>query len=197
MNRNFRNAAEYKKVEEIIDPFNKIGALDNEIDEIEQLISMGLIKNQNFKNLPLCKAALIYGSSGTGKSLLINALKKSTTANVYSLAALDLFSTSQNDESIDEIVAILFENAIRTAPSLILIDDVDILCLNRTQRMSDSDKKVSSALLKCFDKLNETENSKVFVLGATNKLDSIDPSFRRCGRFDREIEIPTPNSKGR
>lgn len=182
-------------MEEVIDPFNKIGGLDEEIDEIEQLMSMALQKNANFKNLPLCKAVLLYGSSGTGKTLLMSALNKSTSANVFSLSAYDLYATNQG-ESTEEAVSNLFENAIKSAPSLVLIDEVDILCPNRAQRIGENDKKLLSALSKSFDKLNEC-NSKVFLLGATNKLDSVDPSFRRCGRFDRELEVPTPNQRDR
>lgn len=182
------------KVEETIDPFNKIGGLDDEIEEIEQLMSMVLNKNDHFKDLPVCRAVLIYGSSGTGKSLLLNALKISSMANVFSLAASELFV---KNESVEEIINDTIERAIRCAPSLILIDEVDMLCPNRTQRLNDNDKKVISTLLRAFDKLNDHRNCRVFVLGATNKLDNVDASFRRCGRFDREIEIPTPNAKGR
>lgn len=157
---------------------------------------MALSKSDYFKNMPLCRAMLIYGSSGTGKSLILNALSKSKTTNVFTLSSLNLF-TSQNDNTHEETINEIFENAIRSAPSLVLMDDVDILCPNRSNRSNETDKKICSSLLKIFDKLNDLGNCKVFILGATNKIDSIDPAFRRCGRFDREIEIPTPNSRAR
>lgn len=168
--------------------------MDDEIDEIEQLMNMVLTKNEHFENLPVCRAILIYGSSGTGKSLLLEALKKSTTANVFSLTASELFI---KNNSIEETINDIFDRAIKCVPSLILIDEVDMLCPNRTQRLNDNDKKIISALLRAFDKLNDHDNCRVFVLGATNKLDNLDASFRRHGRFDREIEIPTPNANGR
>lgn len=179
-----------------MDPFYKIGGLDEEVEEIEQLVNMALNKNENFKNIPICKAALIYGNSGTGKSLLLNAMRKSTTANIFSLDASEML-TKTSDFALEELLSNIFEDAVKSAPSLILLDDVDILCPNRNQRLSDNEKKIISALIKAFDKLNDLDTCKVFVLGATNKIDSIDSSLRRCGRFDREIEIPTPNAKAR
>jgi transitional endoplasmic reticulum ATPase len=94
----------------------------------------------------------------------------------------------------------LFTQAEKEAPSLIFIDELDAICSKREEvcfqlenglkfkTNSEVEKRVVSTLLTMMDGAGSTDN-RVVVLGATNRVDTIDPALRRPGRFDREIEI--------
>ncbi|KAH0999491.1 hypothetical protein HUJ04_005267 [Dendroctonus ponderosae] len=65
-----------------------------------------------------------------------------------------------------------------------------------TGRIVEAEKRIISTMLARMDELSQIA-AKVFIIATTNKIDQIEPAFRRCGRLDREIEIPTPNPKAR
>lgn len=191
-----RNIAEFDKSVQIIDPFKNIGGLDHEIHEIKDQMSLTLgaiNKNSSFQG---SKGVLLYGNSGTGKTLLVNAFAKSSNFKVIKLSASDLYIKTDG-KTCEETIKNVFEEAIKYSPSMIILDEVDILCPVRTNRLTDTDRKVVSTLLTMFDKLDEMKHVRILILATTNKLESIDPAFRRYGRFDQEIEIPTPNPKNR
>jgi len=76
----------------------------------------------------------------------------------------------------------------------VFIDEVDVLCPKRNSSSSQQEQRVLAALLSELDSL---EDHRVVVLAATSRPDSIDPSLRRPGRLDREIELPVPNPPAR
>lgn len=152
-------------------------------------------KKDTIKGFKYCRGVLLYGSSGTGKTMLANALAESSNVNVIKVCAPDLYAKSTG--KVEEMINNLFDEAIECAPSVIVLDEVDLFCPVRSGRLTDTDKKIVSSLLLHFDRLNQLMDCKVFVLGTTNKIDGIDGAFRRCGRFDREIEIPVPSPKAR
>ena len=171
-----------------------IGGLDDEIKEVREAINGCLCTSNKTYGLKHSQSILLFGNCGTGKTLLARALAKESKAHTLEICASDLYS--KHSGNAEETIKTLFEEALEHAPSIIILDEVDILCPVRSQRLTDSEKRVISTLLTMLDNLNQ--NSKhVFVLGTTNKLESIDPVFRRYGRFDREIEISTPNPKNR
>ncbi|RZC40441.1 spermatogenesis-associated protein 5 [Asbolus verrucosus] len=173
---------------------SKIGGLDEEITEIREAISTCLQKSNKY-GLKYSKSILLYGNSGTGKTLLALMLAKESKAHLINICASDLYSKYTGN--VEEVIQNLFKEAIEHAPSIIILDEVDVLCPSRSQRMTDSEKRIIATLLTLFDSLSEMTDCQIFILGTTNKLDSIDPVFRRHGRFDREIEICTPNPKSR
>lgn len=154
--------------------------------------ALGKIK---LPNIARSRAVLIYGNSGTGKTILANVLANRSKANIVSINAPDLYSKFSG--SADETIKDLFQDAIEHSPSIIILDEIDILCPLRNSRITDTEKRIVSTLLFMFDNLNAQKDDKVFIIATTNKPDNIDPAFRRCGRLDREIEIPTPNPKNR
>ncbi|KAJ3631466.1 hypothetical protein MTP99_012593 [Tenebrio molitor] len=192
--RMFGSHTEYEKEVSNTATVSTVGGLDKEIIEIREAIN-SCLKKLNPYGLKSCKSILLYGNSGTGKTLLAKALAKESKAHVIDICAPDLYS--QHSSNVEEVIKDLFEEASERSPSIIVLDEVDILCPIRTQRMTDSEKRVVSTVLTMLDNLNQNPESRVFILGTTNKLDSIDPVFRRNGRFDREIEICTPSPKNR
>lgn len=191
-----RNIAEFDKSVKVVDPFLNIGGLDNEIVEIKDLMYLALGAVNKGNGLHASKGILLYGNSGTGKTLLVNALAKSSNSKVVKLSATDLY-IKNDGKTCEETIKNVFEEAIKYSPSVVVLDEVDIICPVRTNRLTDTDRKVVSTLLAMFDNLHEIPYVRVFILATTNKLESIDPAFRRYGRFDREIEIPTPNPNNR
>lgn len=152
-------------------------------------------KSHMIPGFKIGRSVLLYGSSGTGKSLLTQSLQKEAKVHVISISPTDLYTKYSG--TAEDTIQKLFQEAVDRSPSLLILDEIDVLCPARTSRLTDTEKRVVSSLLASLDNLNDTEDCKVFIIAITNKIDSLDPSFRRCGRLDREIEIPVPNPTAR
>jgi transitional endoplasmic reticulum ATPase len=97
----------------------------------------------------------------------------------------------ESEEQLREI----FEEATENAPAIVFIDEIDSIAPKRGETSGDVERRVVAQLLSLMDGLEE--RGQVTVIGATNRLDSLDPALRRGGRFDREIEIGVPDKDGR
>lgn len=89
----------------------------------------------------------------------------------------------------------LFEEAKKSAPSIIFFDEIDAIIPARTTKMDQCHVTLVSTMLSLMDGLES--RGEVIVIGATNRIDSIDAAFRRPGRFDREFYFPLPNLESR
>jgi len=132
-------------------------------------------------------------SHNTGKTLLAKAVASETNANFYSIGGPEIMSKfyGESEERLREI----FKEAQDNAPSIIFIDEIDSIAPKREEVTGEVEKRVVSQLLSVMDGLQS--RGKVVVIGATNRLNSLDPALRRPGRFDREIEIGVPDRDGR
>lgn len=140
-------------------------------------------------------SVLLYGSSGTGKTMMARALPKELHVAEVCISPTEVYSKSSI--SPEEAIKNLFQEAIDRSPCVIVMDEIDVLCPSRNSRLTDTEKRVVSTTLSSLDNIFSLRECKIFVIATTNKLESVDSSFRRCGRFDREIEIPVPNPKAR
>lgn len=138
---------------------------------------------------------LLYGASGTGKTLLANVIATQSKVHTVQFSAASLYA--EQDNSVENTIKNLFQEAVDRAPSLLIIDEIDVLCPLKNGRLSDTEKRIMFNMLLCIDMVNDLTNSKVFIIATSNKVELIDPSFRRSGRLDREIEIGVPNPKAR
>lgn len=189
----FSNFDEYEKEAAAnVNLLSQIGGLETEIVEIQEAIKACLDTNHKSYGLKNSRSILLCGHSGTGKTLVATAIVREIKCHTITICAPDLYSKYSGN--VEDTIKSLFDEAKQQAPSIIILDEVDILCPSRSQRMTDSEKRVVSTLLTMLDNLGQ---SKVFVLATTNKVEAVDPVFRRYGRFDREIEISVPNSKNR
>lgn len=127
------------------------------------------------------QSVLLYGNSGTGKTMMAKFLAKESKVNTVNICAPDLYSTFSG--SAESAIRELFQDAIEHSPSIILIDEVDILCPPRNSKLTDVEKRIVSTLLLMLDNINN--NDKIFVIATTNKIDNIDSAFRRPGRLER------------
>ncbi len=89
----------------------------------------------------------------------------------------------------------VFQQADKNAPSIIFIDELDAIAPKREEVTGEVERRVVAQLLSLMDGLSS--RGKVVVIGATNRVNAIDPALRRAGRFDREIELGVPDRDGR
>ena len=89
----------------------------------------------------------------------------------------------------------IFKNAEEKAPSIIFIDEIDSIAPKREEVTGEVERRIVAQLLSLMDGMST--RGKVVVIGATNRINAIDPALRRPGRFDREIEIGVPDKEGR
>jgi len=137
----------------------------------------------------------LHGPPGTGKTLIAKALAKMTESNFISIKGPELLSkwVGESEKGVREI----FRKARQAAPCIIFLDEVDALVPRRGSGGSGSHvtENVVSQILTEIDGLEELHD--VLIIGATNRLDIVDEALLRPGRFDRIIEVPNPDAKGR
>ncbi len=175
--------------------YEDIGGLHESIQKIREMVELPLRHPELFTKLGISppKGVLLYGPPGTGKTLLAKAVANESGANFYSIAGPEIMSKwyGQTEENLRKI----FEDAEKNAPSIIFIDEVDAIAPKREEVTGEVEKRTVSQLLSLMDGMKA--RGKVIVIAATNRENALDPALRRGGRFDREIEIGVPDTKGR
>ena len=175
--------------------YEDIGGLENEIKMVREMIELPLKHPELFERLGIeaPKGVLLHGPPGTGKTLLAKAVANETNANFYSLSGPEIMSKyyGESEENLRKV----FKEAQENAPSIIFIDEIDSIAPKREEVHGEVERRIVAQLLALMDGLQE--RGKVVVIGATNRINAIDPALRRPGRFDREIEIGIPDKKGR
>ncbi|MCD6473791.1 MAG: CDC48 family AAA ATPase [Thermoplasmata archaeon] len=175
--------------------YEDIGGLENEIKMVREMIELPLKHPELFERLGIeaPKGVLLHGPPGTGKTLLAKAVANETNANFYSLSGPEIMSKYYGES--EENLRNVFKEAQENAPSIIFIDEIDSIAPKREEVHGEVERRIVAQLLALMDGLEE--RGKVVVIGATNRINAIDPALRRPGRFDREIEIGIPDKKGR
>ncbi len=182
-----------EKIPEIT--YEDIGGLSEEIKKIRELVEIPMKHPEIFDRLGIepPKGILLHGSPGTGKTLLAKAVANESDANFILLNGPEIMSKfyGESEKKIRDI----FDEAEKTAPAIIFIDEIDAIAPKREDVQGEVERRVVSQLLTMMDGLKS--RGKVIVIGATNRPNSIDPALRRPGRFDRELEISVPGKEGR
>ena len=175
--------------------YEDIGGLKNETKKVREMIEVPLKHPEIFKRLGIMppKGVLLYGPPGTGKTLLAKAVANESEANFISLNGPEIMSKFVGEA--EKKVRQIFEDAEKAAPSIIFIDELDAIAPKREESYGEVERRVVAQLLAMMDGLKG--RGKVIVIGATNRPNALDPALRRGGRFDREVEIGVPDTKGR
>ncbi len=191
------NPKAIEMIEEKIPSINyeDIGGLSEEIKKIREMVEIPMKHPEIFQKLGVNppKGVLLHGPPGTGKTLLAKAVANESDAHFILLNGPEIMSKFYGES--EKKIRNIFEEAEKNAPSIIFIDELDAIAPKREEVQGEVERRVVSQLLTMMDGLNS--RGKVVVIGATNRINSIDPALRRPGRFDREIEIGVPDKKGR
>ena len=176
--------------------WDDVGGLESLKEELREAIEWPIKHKDAFDyvDVDTPKGILLHGPPGTGKTLIAKAVAKMTESNFISIKGPELLSkwVGESEKGVREI----FRKARLAAPCIIFLDEVDAL-VPRRGGSSDSHvtENVVSQILTEIDGLEELHN--VLIIGATNRLDIVDPAILRPGRFDRIIEVSLPDAKGR
>ncbi|MBM3895157.1 MAG: CDC48 family AAA ATPase [Thaumarchaeota archaeon] len=175
--------------------YDDLGGLKKEIQKVREMIELPMRHPELFEKIGIeaPKGVLLYGSPGTGKTLLAKAVAGETNAHFTTISGPEIISKyyGESEERLREI----FKQAEENTPSIIFIDEIDSIAPKRDEVTGEVEKRVVSQLLSLMDGMKS--RGKIVVIAATNRPDSIDPALRRPGRFDREIEIGIPDEEGR
>jgi transitional endoplasmic reticulum ATPase len=174
-----------------------VGGLESLKEELYEAVEWPLKYKEAFEYTDVAtpKGILLYGPPGTGKTLIAKAVAHTSESNFISIKGPELLSkwVGESEKGVREV----FRKARQAAPCIIFLDELDSLAPSRSSGSSDSNvtERVVSQLLTEIDGLEELHD--VLIIGATNRVDLIDSALLRPGRFDRIIEVPLPDTKGR
>ena len=175
--------------------YEDIGGLKDEIQKVREMIELPMRHPEIFEKLGVeaPKGVLLYGTPGTGKTLLAKAVANESNAHFISISGPEIMNKfyGESEARLREI----FKEAREKSPTIVFIDEIDSIAPKREEVTGEVERRVVSQLLSLMDGLEA--RGKVIVIAATNRPHAIDPALRRPGRFDREIEIKVPSKKGR
>jgi proteasome regulatory subunit len=175
-----------------------IGGLDAQITELKEAVELPLKRPDLFLRIGIepPKGVLLHGPPGTGKTLLAKAVAHETNAHFMRVVGSELVQKYIGEGA--RLVRELFDLAKKKAPTIIFIDEIDAVGASRTEANTSGDREVQRTLMQLLAGMDGFENrGDVKIIGATNRIDILDRALLRPGRFDRIIEIPLPDVKGR
>lgn len=175
--------------------FDDIGGMDRQIKLIRELVQLPLKFPHVYRQLGINppRGVILYGPPGSGKTHLARAVANEVDARFYYINGPDIIGTYAGETEGN--LRRVFNEASHHAPSIIFFDELDAVAPKRGETGAQSDIRTVTQLLSLMDGLTRVDS--VIVIATTNRLDSVDPAFRRPGRFDREIFVGPPDTVGR
>ncbi|XP_026780120.3 ATPase family AAA domain-containing protein 2 isoform X1 [Pangasianodon hypophthalmus] len=180
--------------------FDSIGGLNRHISALKEMVVFPLLYPEVFERFKIQppRGCLFYGPPGTGKTLVARALANECSQGEKKVAffmrkGADCLSKWVGES--ERQLRLLFDQAYQMRPSIIFFDEIDGIAPVRSSRQDQIHSSIVSTLLALMDGLDS--RGEVVVIGATNRLDSIDPALRRPGRFDREFLFSLPDREAR
>ncbi len=175
--------------------YEEIGGLADAIQRIREMVELPMKHPEIFKRLGIDppRGLILHGPPGTGKTLLAKAVASESEANFVHINGPEIMSKFYGES--EQKLRKIFEEAEENAPSIIFIDELDAIAPKREDVQGEVERRVVAQLLATMDGLKA--RGQVIVIGATNRVNALDPALRRPGRFDREIEIGVPDETGR
>ncbi|KAF9569579.1 ATPase AAA domain-containing protein 2B [Mortierella alpina] len=180
--------------------FDKVGGLDHHVKSLKEMVILPLLYPEVYSHFQMMppRGVLFHGPPGTGKTLLARALASSCSTETQKVAFFMRKGADCLSKWVGEAerqLRLLFEEAKAWQPSIIFFDEIDGLCPVRSSKQEQIHASIVSTMLALMDGLDG--RGQVIVIGATNRIDAIDPALRRPGRFDREFYFPLPNEAAR
>jgi transitional endoplasmic reticulum ATPase len=174
-----------------------IGGLAEVKEELQEAIEWPLKYPEIFAHMNTAppKGVLLYGPPGTGKTMLAKAVANESEANFISIKGPEVLSkwVGESEKAIREV----FRKARQASPTIIFFDELDSITPVRGSGYGGSQvtERVISQILTELDGLEELKD--VVVIGATNRIDIVDPALLRPGRFDKLLNVPVPDLEAR
>ncbi|MDP2859766.1 MAG: CDC48 family AAA ATPase [Bacillota bacterium] len=175
--------------------YEDVGGLGKEVQRLREMIESPLRYPEVFRRLGIepPRGVLLHGPPGCGKTLIARAIANETSARFFSINGPEIIHKFYGESEAH--LRQIFDQAQKHAPSVLFIDEIDAVAPKRAEVTGEVEKRVVAQLLALMDGLKA--RGQVVVIGATNIPDVLDPALRRPGRFDREIFIGIPDSRGR
>ncbi len=177
--------------------FDDVAGIDEAKEELEEIVEF-LRNPQKFSRLggKIPKGALLVGPPGTGKTLLARAIAGEAGVPFFTISGSDFVEMFVGVGA--SRVRDMFEQGKKNAPCIIFIDEIDAVGRSRGAGHgggNDEREQTLNQLLVEMDGFDANEG--VIIVAATNRPDVLDPALLRPGRFDRQIQVPNPDIKGR
>ncbi|MHA1330336.1 MAG: AAA family ATPase, partial [Candidatus Hodarchaeales archaeon] len=175
--------------------WDDIGGLEDVKQSLKEMIEWPISYPHVFREMGIKypRGVLLYGPPGTGKTMLAKALAKEIQANFIVVKGPELLSKWFSESA--RMVREMFNRARQLSPCIVFFDEIDAIATRRGGGFSSSSSRerdrIINQLLASLDGVEKLEG--VFVIGATNRPDSIDPALLRPGRLDRLIYVPVPD----
>ena len=177
--------------------FDDVAGCDEEKEEMKEIIDyLKFPKKFEKMGARIPKGILLVGPPGTGKTLLAKAVAGEADVPFYSISGSDFVEMFVGVGA--SRVRSMFENAKKTAPCMIFIDEIDAVGRQRGAGIGgghDEREQTLNQLLVEMDGIND--NAGIVIIAATNRPDVLDPALLRPGRFDRQITVALPDRNGR
>ena len=177
--------------------FEQVAGADEEKEELSEMVDF-LKCPEKFSTLGarIPKGVLLVGPPGTGKTLLARAVAGEADVPFFSISGSDFVEMYVGVGA--SRVRDLFDQAKKDAPSVIFIDEIDAVGRHRGAGMGGGHDEREQTLNQLLVEMDGFEkNQGVIVIAATNRPDILDPALLRPGRFDRQVRVGYPDTKGR
>ncbi len=176
----------------------QIGGLEKVIMDLEEIVILPLTKPDLFNEvgIDIPKGILLHGLPGTGKTLMAKALANKANATFISMTGSEMVRKYIGEGA--GLVRSLFKMAEEKRPAIIFIDEIDAIASSRVDLGTGGEREVQRTLMQLLAEMDGfNERKDICIMGATNRIDILDPAILRPGRFDRIVEVPLPDEKGR
>lgn len=175
--------------------WSNVGALSRVRVELHMAIVQPIKRPEVYERVGITAPAgvLMWGPPGCGKTLLAKAVANESKANFISIKGPELLNKYVGES--ERAVRQVFARARASVPCIIFFDELDALVPRRDASLSESSSRVVNTLLTELDGLNDRKG--IFVVGATNRPDMIDPAMLRPGRLDKTLYIELPTAMER
>ncbi|KAL9381151.1 hypothetical protein Peur_026808 [Populus x canadensis] len=175
-----------------------IGGLEKVKMELQETVQYPVEHPEKFEKFGMSpsKGVLFYGPPGCGKTLLAKAIANECQANFISIKGPELLTMwfGESEANVRDV----FDKARQSAPCVIFFDELDSIAIQRGNSVGDAGGAADRVLNQLLTEMDGLSAKKtVFIIGATNRPDIIDPALMRPGRLDQLIYIPLPDEGSR
>ena len=176
--------------------FTDVAGLDETVDELREIVEL-LDDQDRYAKLGAkpSRGFLLVGPPGTGKTLLAKAVAGEAGVPFFALSGSDFTEMFVGVGA--SRVRELFAKARASAPAIIFVDEIDSVARQRGNSLIGGNDERENTLNQLLAELDGFETNGVIFIGATNRVDILDPALLRPGRFDRKINVPLPDRRGR